>query len=351
MKVGGKIVARKNPKYYVRPDGLHEASRIVNGKRVVFRGRTDAEVEQKMMAYTEKEERGPLFSEVAERWKAEHFTTLSPSTAKGYKASYNRAKDRFKDLAIKELMPADIDAMLQNMARQQYARKTVATQLLLLNLICRSAVLEGIIRINPCSAVRVPRGLKHTPRELPSDEDLKAVKEGWQLPGGLLPYLILYTGCRRGEALALTYKDIDRKRKIITINKSVCYSDLAPFIKKPKTSAGIREIILLDKLAAVLPLGIGDALLFPGPDGNIMRESTLKNRWKKWQDLTGVTLTPHQLRHGYATMLFEAGISERDAMDLLGHADINMTKNIYTHIRKTRKEETAAKLNEIADRF
>lgn len=99
-------------------------------------------------------------------------------------------------------------------------------------------------------------------------------------------------------------------------------------------------------MTEVLPLGIGDALLFPGPNGQIMRESTLKNRWIKWRELTGVTLTPHQLRHGYATMLFEAGIPERDAMDLLGHADINMTQNIYTHIRKTRKEETAAKLNE-----
>lgn len=316
-----------------------------------FRGRTDAEVEQKMIAYQAKVERGPLFTEVAEKWKEEHYKTLSPSTAKGYTASYNRAKERFKDMPIREITPADVDALLQVMARQQYARKTVANQLLVVNLICRSAVLDGDIRINPCDAVRVPKGLKHTPRELPSDDALKAVKEGWNLPGGLLPYFILYTGCRRGEALAITYNDIDRKKKIIKINKSVCYSDQAPFIKTPKTAAGTREIILLDKLAAVLPLGIGDTLLFPGRDGKIMRESTLKNRWKKWQDDAGVTLTPHQLRHGYATMLFEAGISERDAMDLLGHADINLTKNIYTHIRKTRKEETAALLNQAAEKF
>jgi len=344
-------MAKKKPKYYVRPDGLHEAIRIINGKRVPFRGRTDSEVEQKMIAYKEKEERGPLFSEVAEQWKAEHFPTLSPSTAKGYTASYNRAKDRFKEIPIKELTPADIDAMLQNMGRQQYARKTVATQLLILNLICRFTVLEGTIKINPCISVKVPKGLKYTPRDLPSDEELKIVKEGWNLPGGLLPYFILYTGCRRGEAIAITHKDIDRKRKIITINKSVCYSDLAPFIKTPKTSAGTREIILLDKLLEVLPLGIGDALLFPGPDGGIIKESTLKNRWNKWRKLMDVTLTPHQLRHGYATMLYEAGIEERDAMDLLGHADIKMTKVIYTHIRKTRKDKTAAILNQAAETF
>jgi integrase len=341
----------KKPKYYVRPDGLHEAIRAIDGKRVAFRGKTDSEVEKKMMAYQAKQEQGPLFPEIAEGWKEEHFPTLSPSTAKGYKASYNRCKERFKQAPIKDLTPADVDALLQSMARQQYARKTVAAQLLVVNLICRSAVLDGTIRSNPCTAVRVPKGLKHTPRLIPSDEELNVVKEGWNLPGGLLPYLILYTGCRRGEALALTHKDIDRKRKIITINKSVCYSDLSPFIKTPKTAAGTREIILLDKLAAVLLLGIGDTLLFPGPDGKIMRESTLKNRWIKWRESVGVTLTPHQLRHGYATMLYEAGIEERDAMDLLGHTDIKLTHNIYTHIRKTRKEKTAATLNKAAETF
>lgn len=44
-KKWGEIMAKKKPKYYVRPDGLHEAIRVINGKRVPFRSRTDAEVE------------------------------------------------------------------------------------------------------------------------------------------------------------------------------------------------------------------------------------------------------------------------------------------------------------------
>jgi len=330
---------------------LHEAIRIINGKRIPFRGRTDAEVERKMRLYQERQERGPLFSDVAEKWKKQHFPTVTPGTKKGYKASYDRAVERFKDLPILELTPSDVDSLLQNMGRQQYARKTVATQLLVVNLICKSAVLDGVIRVNPCTAVSVPKGLKSNPRQLPTDEELKIVKEGYKLPSGLLPFFILYTGCRRGEALALTYKDIDRKKKTISINKAVGFDGHWPYVKSPKTKAGIREIILLDKLAAVLPLGIGDALLFPGRDGKHMHEKAYEAMWDKWQKAAGVSLTAHQLRHGYATMLFEAGISERDAMDLLGHADINLTKNIYTHIRKTRKEETAAKLNEAADKF
>jgi integrase len=339
----------KKSRYYVRPDGLHEAIRTINGKRIAFRGRSDAEVEKKMREYKEKEERGPLFQDIAEAWREERWPDLSPSSAKSYVAGFNRALARFGDMPVKDLMTSDISAMLYRMSSQKFARKTVATQLLILNQIFRAAVLAGAIRYNPCAEVRIPHGLKHTPRQLPTDEELKKVKEGWNLEGGLLPYLILYTGLRRGEAMALTYQDIDHKRKLITVNKSVCYSDLAPFLKTPKTERGKREIILLDKLANKIPRGIG--LLFPGPDGEIMRESTLKNRWIKWQTTIGVSLTPHQLRHGYATMLFEAGIDERDAMDLLGHADIATTKNIYTHIRQTRKEETASRLNAAAEKF
>ena len=210
-----------------------------------------------------KIERGPLFAEVADAWKDVHFPTLSPSTAKGYRASYKRARNRYENMPIKDLTPMDVDALLQQMARQQYGRKTVANQLLIVNLICTFAVLEGNHQNQPCAAVRVPKGLKHTPRQLPTDDELKAVKEGYNLPGGLLPYFILYTGCRRGEAMAITFNDIDRKRKIININKSVCYSDQAPFIKSTKTEAGNREVPLLDKLAAVLPLGIGNALVVP----------------------------------------------------------------------------------------
>lgn len=339
----------KKPKYYVRPDGLHEAIRVINGKRVPFRGRSDAEVERKMIEYKEKEARGPLFKDLADKWEDVHYPTLSPYTVRSYKPACRRACDRFDGMHIKEILPMDVSALLQKMAAQQYARKTVATQLLVINLICRYAVVEGDLRINPCREVTVPQGLTRTQRELPTDEELGTVKNGLNLPGGLLPFFILYTGCRRGEALALSYEDIDYKNKIIRIDKSVCHKDGKPYYKPPKSKSGVREVPLLDKLAKVLPRGIG--LVFPGPDGGLMREADYLRTWRAWQKAAEVKITAHQLRHGYATMLFEAGISERDAMDLLGHADIKLTQNVYTHIRKTRKEDTTAKLNEMANRF
>ncbi|MEG0020271.1 MAG: tyrosine-type recombinase/integrase [Oscillospiraceae bacterium] len=67
--------------------------------------------------------------------------------------------------------------------------------------------------------------------------------------------------------------------------------------------------------------------------------------WTQYQRATGITITPHQLRHAYATILYEAGIDERMAMELLGHANIAITKKIYTHISSRKKGSTAATLN------
>ena len=64
---------RKKSKYYVRPDGLHEAIRTIHGKRIAFRGRSDAEVERKMLEYHAKLSRGRTFREVANDWEREHY--------------------------------------------------------------------------------------------------------------------------------------------------------------------------------------------------------------------------------------------------------------------------------------
>ena len=60
---------------------------------------------------------------------------------------------------------------------------------------------------------------------------------------------------------------------------------------------------------------------------------------------------PNQLRHAYATMLYEAGIPDKNAQILLGHADIQTTKNIYTHIRDNRLNKTVKTLNDYSKKF
>ena len=70
-----------------------------------------------------------------------------------------------------------------------------------------------------------------------------------------------------------------------------------------------------------------------------------RDRWAEYCQAIGHDITAHQLRHGFATILFEAGVEDKDAQELMGHSSIAVTRDIYTHIRQSRRTQTAEKLN------
>ena len=330
-------------KLYQRPDGLFEKSMTINGKRVVFRGRTEKEINQKMLEYQEQKERGELFSVIAEQWREEHFETLSPNTLKGYTPACRRAIEFFGDYSIKDIAPADVKKYLASFPKT-WAQKTYRNHMLVLNQIFNYAAANGEIETNPAEYVQIPKGLKKTYRRAPTPEEIEGIKKGLSLSFGLFPFFLLYTGCRLGEALAIQYKDIDRKAGKIHITKSVYFTHNQPGIKQPKTEKGIRDVVLLDVLADVLPKGKPNQYLFGG--NQPFTKSEFDSRLKRYKQEAGLPeITPHMLRHGYATILHEAGIDPKDAQVLLGHAQLSTTMDIYTHITEKVAAESAEKLN------
>lgn len=338
-------------KYYQRSDGLYEAIRIIDGKRKAFRGHTPREVEQKMLAYRETSERGRTFREIAGEWETVHFPTLTPNTLKGYRPALARAVEHFKDTPVKQIKAPDVKKFINEFARTgsgetRRAQKTVTNQLLVVNLIMGYAAENGEIEYNPCANVTIPKDLPKTRREAASTEDEKIVKRSAGI--WLLPYLILYTGLRKGEALALTYGDIDRKENLIHVTKSVYHINNKPYIKTPKTEAGTRSVPILDPLAPKLPKSRQKEHYLFSEDGGVtpLTEMQYQKRWKDFARQTGIQCSAHQLRHSYATMLFECGIEVKDAQDLLGHSTAAVTQDIYTHIRNDRRKQTAQLLNQ-----
>ena len=340
---------KKKYKYYVRPDGLHETIRKINGKRVAFRGRSDREVDQKIAEYNAALEtaKDPLFRDVSAAWEEDHLPTLSPNTARNYKAQNKIVTEHFGDRRISEIEPADIQAYLSSHKTQ--ARKTVTNRLLTLNLIFNFAILQGYIRYNPCISCRIPKGLKVSHRAAPTEKETAVIKKFAADPDGLMAALILCTGCRKGEAMGLLTSDIDRKAKALTISRSIYFDGNKPRVKSPKSTAGYRTTPLPDFLLKLLPRGTGKTArpLFPSAEDPTayMTQSQYKHMWERWQKKTGLQLSAHQIRHGYATILYEAGIQAKDAQVFLGHAQLSTTMDIYTHIRQDRLTKTNAAVN------
>lgn len=336
--------------FYQRPDGLFEKKITLNGKRVTFRGRTEEEIFIKINQYNESQVLGLTFDEAADRWHTEHWYTLSPTTQRGYKFAYEEIKKVFGSHYIKQITHKDISNYIKSLPKT-YARKTCVTRLQLINMIFKFAITEDMCQSNPCEYVTVPKGHGSQKRRGPTDDEIKKIKSSigtlyHDFDFGLLAVFFLYTGCRKGEALALTFGDINCKTKRITINKSVYYEHNEGKLKKPKTAAGVRKVIIPDYLLPLLPKGKKDEYVFSPTPSEPMRGHFFEKGWKKWQDDTGLELTAHQLRHGYATILHEADIPPKDAQALLGHADISTTLNVYTDVNEKRIKKTQSKLNQ-----
>lgn len=315
-----------------------------------FYGKTQKEVKQKMAEWKQEQTTGKPFSSAADAWDVWHADQVSYNGAEAYRAALKRTKEHFDGRYVHDIGPDEIDAYIRWLAGRGYSRRTVQLHLDMLNMIYDYSIVNRWAESNPCNAVKLPGGLPRGKREIPTDEQLQRVRDGVGLDFGLFPFMLLHTGLRRGELLALRWEDIDRQNKIISISKAVYFVGNQPQIKEPKTEAGKRSVALLDALDAVLPEG-GTGYIFGGEKP--LTKIQVRKRWAKWCQEAGLAdsenaggdITPHQLRHAFATILFDAGIDVKDAQDMLGHASIQVTRDIYTHIRQQRREETASKLN------
>jgi integrase len=162
--------------------------------------------------------------------------------------------------------------------------------------------------------------------------------------------MALMTGMRKGEILALQWKDIDFETDTIRVTKSVSHSGDRPSIKQPKTEAGNRVVPLLaplkDKLQTVPKHKQTDYIISDNgkePLSN-SRYCTLMSHYQKE---TGVTCTAHQLRHSFATIAFEADLDPKTVQEILGHKQLSTTMDIYTSFREKALKSAAQKLNNI----
>lgn len=324
-----------------------------------------------------KEEKPTTFSDIARLWKDRKWDSYTDGTKASFSACYDRAVAELGDTVITEIQPYHVKNHLDRMRQQGFSASTMKTQKSVYNLIFQAAIVDEkigkLIRINPVAEIKTPKSLKPAQkREAPEDDVVAAIRKSAQTDEfALFPLLLMSTGFRRGEALGLRWGNVDFNNKTITQDRQITFRGTA-IEKAPKTENGVRSVPLLPDLEAVLkrPKSAKDTdFIFYGEDpSKCMCEVTYRRRWLSYckrmgfVQITGTkqytgknnhtyekhtykpTITAHVFRHGYATLLFEAGVDEFTAQKLLGHADITTTRAIYTHLRNKKKNESIDKL-------
>ncbi|MEE0963096.1 MAG: tyrosine-type recombinase/integrase [Ruminococcus bromii] len=336
-----------------RPDGRWQKRiTLPNGKTKLLYSSAASErlankdFNEQMLSLRQAVEDSMLFENVASVWEEEHFSKMQNNTLKQYRPCLRAAMDFFKGHKINEIKPLHIQSYVDFLTSQGFAHKTVKNRLLVVSLVFKFALLNELTDRDPTLKISIPKNLPKTKRENASKEDEKKICSSTNSLFGTLAYLYLTTGCRRGEAVALTPSDVNLQEKYISITKTVEWIGSVPQIKKsPKTDAGIRTIPISDKLVSLLLPLMKQKYLFPNEKGELLDNSQFTRGWNKYKKEAGISCTPHQLRHSYATILFDAGIDVKTAQCWLGHADINTTLGIYTHLSEQKQNESIQKLN------
>lgn len=201
-------------------------------------------------------------------------------------------------------------------------------------------------------------------------------------------YIMCNTGMRVGEITGLRWCDIDLDEKLISVNHTLVYynhrDEMGCYfsINTPKTKAGERTIPMTDavreafimerefqKEAEIESIGRVDGyddFIFINRDGNVQNQGTLNKAIKrimrdcncdilekKGADSNPVLLpnfSCHHLRHTFATRLCESGINLKVIQDVLGHADVSTTMNIYVDVTNDLKKKEIASFSSYLDK-
>ena len=331
-----------------RPDGRY----VCRYKDRFFYGSTAKEAYAARDEYIRRESAGQILRQqvtvrdYAMRWLPLHKGDVSVRCYNDYAKQLEALFPYIGDLQLSQVTVDDAASVWQHFAG--YSSSTIHRAHMLYKDLFDTAIENELCFRNPFKSrsAQPPSGTAGSHRALDEKEISLILSTPHRFRLAVL--CMLYAGLRRGEVLALSSDDVDLDRNIIHINKAVRFESNQPLIVSPKTSAGVRDVPILSALRPSLVNHTG--LIAPSASGSVMSESAFDRAWQSYllalSSAAGhpVSIRCHDLRHTYCTMIISAGVSIKQAMLWLGHADEKMILRVYDHVQASR---TAASIEQV----
>lgn len=328
-----------------------------NGKKYEATGKTELEAMTKLADKLAAAKRGEeaiggsmTVNAWFSQWKALYKAPkgLTEKSLSMYDEKYNLyIKPYIGSMKLKDVRDVHLQKILNSQAGRSSSH--VKKVRMVMQEMFRRARQSRLIQYDPAELLELPEVTEGKRRSI-TDEERQAILEVAEYhPAGLWILTLLYTGMRPGETAALTWKDVDFDANEIHVHSA--RESGSQRIKAPKTASGIRDIPIHSALRKRLlaARGAPNTPVFPNREGKHLDDAALYRRWKSFlreldikmgavvyrnkiiEHAVAQDLTPYCLRHTFCTDLQKADVQINVAKELMGHSDISVTANIYTH--------------------
>ena len=305
------------------------------------------------------------FGELLDRWLDVKRRTVEVSTLSSYEwIARTYVRPALGARTVASLRPLDLDALYAELHGRGLSARTVRICHTVTRQSLEQARRWGLIARNPAVDATPPpqRRREVEPPTVAQVQELIEAARADDPDFATYLWVLAATGCRRGEACALRWSDVDLERGEIAIRRSIAQVDGELGEKDTKTHQSRRmaiddgtvDVLRMHRLRQrelALALGVSiadDALLFSDADGRPWRPDVCTNRFGRLRaslDLERVRL--HDLRHFVATVLGDGGVPIATISSRLGHRDIATTLNLYTHALPATDQRAAAYLGSL----
>jgi integrase len=311
------------------------------------------------------------FKTWAEYWLTSKRHSVS---ADRYNSLSTRAQvwiDALQYAQINQIKPFELQAILFSISAKNpntgkpMAKKTIREYIQVINSIFSFAVNNRVIDYNPANQLEILQSASEPQkRRALTEEERNRIME-FEHRAKPSAMLMMLSGLRRGEATALQWNDIDFENNKIYVTKSFNFKTKE--FKAPKN--GKSRVVAVPQMLIDYLKTLPRTSLFvlTNAKGQMMTDDSWRTLYKSYMHDMNIEygfggnapnkyspfkipmlitpFTPHELRHTFCTIMYEAGIDALTAMEQLGHADIQTTMSIYTHLSKEHKENDVKKLD------
>lgn len=275
-------------------------------------------------------------------------TGLSPSTLLGYRRIADRAYTPFKNITIDALTLDAVQQYINQQALRGLSPKSIRNEISILS--CALRNVRPDLRFDQ---IRLPRR-KRLEMQIPTNEQVARMLEASK---GTLLYIPLLLaamcGLRRSEICALTWPDVDLKRRTIHIHAAEVKNEDGGFsVKGTKTEAGDRVISIPSSVSQELAKSrtLSKRITDLTPDAITRRYERLLDRLTD-EDHPRIPGRFHDLRHYHASVMIAVGAPDKYISADMGHASMEMVRRVYGHVMQDRQHTINAQMESHAEQI